>query len=255
MEYNLDLIEITENSVRHPWEIARARTLIDILKESPLKGNAIKILDIGCGDAFILGQLEDRFTIASYDGVDTSLSEVQMKKMSVPDKEIYFHRQYDLLKNCRPNLILMLDVLEHIDDDRAFLKEIVETYATPNTYFLITVPAFNFLFSSHDEFLGHYRRYTLKKIKNISLTNNLEIHFCGYAFSLLLPLRLISSILQKIFKRNITSQKGVGVWNHGKFLTKIIETLMIIDNDLSFRLTKIAITIPGLTAWVLCKKK
>ena len=57
------------------------------------------------------------------------------------------------------DLVLLMDVLEHMTDDVTLLREYVER-VTSGTRFLITVPAFGFLWSGHDEFLRHYRRYT-----------------------------------------------------------------------------------------------
>lgn len=57
------------------------------------------------------------------------------------------------------DLVLLMDVLEHVDDDVALLREYWEK-ARPGTTFVITVPAFEFLWSAHDDFLEHRRRYT-----------------------------------------------------------------------------------------------
>ena len=252
---NLDLREITNNTTRHPWEIARANFLINVLNKSPLTGNELNVLDIGCGDAYILGKLGERFTINSYSGLDTSLSESQIRMMSKPAQKIQFFNSHDLLKDCHPNLILLLDVIEHISDDQAFIKEIVDNYMGNNTYMLLTVPAFNLLFNSHDEFLGHCRRYTLKNLKEVIFINRLMCLFSGYAFLTLLPIRLVSSVYERIAKRSLTSKKGSGHWTYGRFLTNIVVTLLIIDNNIAFKLNKIGIILPGLTAWALCKKK
>ena len=251
----MDILEITQNTSRHPWEIARANSYIKILEKTSLKGTQLNVLDIGCGDAYILSKLGERFTINSYDGLDTSLSESQIRTMSKPDENIKFFNRPELLNNRHHNLILLLDVIEHISDDRAFLEEIINTYMADNTYMLLSVPAFNFLFNSHDEFLGHYRRYTLSALKKIIFTNQLVCLFSGYAFFSLLPIRMVSSGYERIVKRRLVTKKGIGNWKQGRLITKIIETILTIDNDIAFKLNKMAIILPGLTAWALCKKK
>ena len=60
-------------------------------------------------------------------------------------------------RGCR--VILLMDVLEHVDDDVGLLRAYAEP-ARPGTRFIVSVPAFSWLWSAHDEFLEHRRRYT-----------------------------------------------------------------------------------------------
>jgi hypothetical protein len=60
-------------------------------------------------------------------------------------------------------LFLLTDVLEHIEDDRATLGELVSA-ASPGCCFLLTVPADPSLWSEHDESFGHYRRYDVARL-------------------------------------------------------------------------------------------
>ena len=71
---------------------------------------------------------------------------------------------FETLKTRKYNLILLLDVLEHIEDDTSFLIEIIEDYMEFGGYCLITAPAFNCLFSSARSIFEHYRRYNQKEL-------------------------------------------------------------------------------------------
>ncbi len=64
------------------------------------------------------------------------------------------------------DLILVADVIEHVEDDMAILQYLSELL-NKNGQILITVPAFDFLFSNKDKVLLHYRRYTKKNMKKI----------------------------------------------------------------------------------------
>ena len=67
----------------------------------------------------------------------------------------------------KADIVLAMDVLEHIQDDYSTLKEWKNTLK-PNGLLLITVPAFQHLWSSHDIFLGHHRRYNKKDISDLA---------------------------------------------------------------------------------------
>jgi hypothetical protein len=86
--------------------------------------------------------------------------------------------------------VLMMDVLEHVDDDAGLLR--LYAGSTPaGTRFLITVPAFQWMWSGHDVFLEHRRRYTLKQVEDVVRRAGLvPLHACYY-YALPLPLAAI----------------------------------------------------------------
>ena len=73
-------------------------------------------------------------------------------------KPIAFRRAID---HCQADLVLAMDVIEHVEDDAALISAYCDL-APRGTRFIISVPAFNFLWSAHDIFLEHHRRYTLR---------------------------------------------------------------------------------------------
>ena len=82
--------------------------------------------------------------------------------------------------------VLMIDVIEHVDDDIALIRDYGDR-AAPGTKFLISVPAFQFLWSSHDEFLEHRRRYTLSSLKTSVTAAGLRPIKSRYFFGLIFP--------------------------------------------------------------------
>jgi hypothetical protein len=88
----------------------------------------------------------------------------------------------------------LFDVLEHIQDDLFFLKTI-NAYMQAEGSLFITVPAYRFLWSKEDVEAGHYRRYTLSKLKRTLENAGFKIEYSTYIFSfLILPIFLFRSI-------------------------------------------------------------
>jgi hypothetical protein len=84
------------------------------------------------------------------------------------------------------DLLLMMDVLEHVADDVALAREYVERIPS-GAHAIVTVPAFKWLWSGHDVFLEHYRRYTLPELENVLRSAGLRIEFGSYYYGAILP--------------------------------------------------------------------
>ena len=85
------------------------------------------------------------------------------------------------------SFILMMDVLEHLPDDGAFLADIRDRTEGRN-YFFATVPAFDSLWSSHDEFLGHYRRYSRNRLVDVLRRKGYVVERAYYLYASIFPL-------------------------------------------------------------------
>jgi 2-polyprenyl-3-methyl-5-hydroxy-6-metoxy-1,4-benzoquinol methylase len=181
----MDLKEMTDNSNRHPWELSRAKAVSEIL----LHKNIHSFADIGAGDAYFAKLLASnkKVVYAIDNGYPNDREEqdgvVLLNSLdSLPDKSV--------------DCCIMMDVLEHIEDDRAFLKQATNKLRD-NGVVMITVPAFQFLFSNHDVFVKHYRRYNSRQLKKLIKDCNLKIERMYYFYTLLLVARLLSNFLSK----------------------------------------------------------
>jgi 2-polyprenyl-3-methyl-5-hydroxy-6-metoxy-1,4-benzoquinol methylase len=92
----------------------------------------------------------------------------------------------------------LFDVVEHIENDQEFLKQIY-TYIKKDGCIYITVPAFNFLWSNEDKDAGHFRRYKLKEIEATLQQAGFAIEYSTYIFSILpLPVFLFRTLPSKL---------------------------------------------------------
>ena len=114
---------------------------------------------------------------------------IEVAPGSLPDDLPYADRKFDL--------ICLFDVLEHVERDQEALRILRERLA-PNGLLIITVPAYQWLYSSHDEQHHHYRRYTARQLRAVAEAAGLRPIRVGYYNTLLFPLALIRRLAEKL---------------------------------------------------------
>jgi SAM-dependent methyltransferase len=251
----MDLCEITDNAARHPWEISRVRALRTILTGGVKIDHNTTVLDVGCGDSYAARSIFTGIPVKSIDGIDINLSDDRVKEQRNLSIPITIHNSFDGLKRNSFTLILLLDVIEHLDDDESFLKDIVDRYLCQAGYALITVPAFSALFSSHDRFMKHRRRYDRPEFIDLLDRAGLMCVSHGYLFASLLPIRLLVTAKERFVSSSKSPPKGVGGWDYPSFITGVIVSLLNAENTFVITLNKFGIRLPGLSLWALCKKR
>lgn len=169
------------------------------------KGNALRsfigdirvdeILDVGAGSGVFSRRLLDDKICNRAVCIDPGYKEERTEIYN--NSEINFVRY---VNNISQRLILMMDVLEHVDDDIGMLREYSERMPKGGLV-LITVPAFQFIWSGHDIFLEHRRRYTKKSIESTVESAKLQIVRCRYFFGLLFPIVAAIRLLNRAMLR------------------------------------------------------
>ena len=233
----MDLSEVSNNQNRHPWELSRTRSILRILERMPMEGN---VLDIGCGDSYFDRRFAERFPSVQVYGVDINLQK------ELHDCNVHAVNSLEYLPKCKFNYILMMDVLEHIEDDAAYLTDILK-YLAPNGKVIITVPAFMKLYSLHDRELRHYRRYEHQSLLRVIEKSGLvEERWSYFYFSL---------IIGRLVTMNRT--ENLSGWNYTEtdLKTKIVLNVLNADFDILTFLSKCGIHLPGLSLLSVCKLK
>ena len=148
-----------------------------------LRGEAVgEVLDVGAGSGFFSRVLLDRTAAPASTCVDPNYDAESSEDHN--GKPIGFVRAVESFGG---NVVLMMDVLEHVPDDAALLRDYAAR-VQPGTRFLITVPAHKWMWSGHDVFLEHYRRYTLGDVEQLISRAGLTRVTTSYYFGLTLPL-------------------------------------------------------------------
>lgn len=152
------------------------------------------LLDVGAGSGFFSrALLADKDTVRAV-CIDPSYPE-EADDIS-HGKPILFRRS---ALDPNADLVLLIDVLEHVESD----VELLRHYANPaldGTHFLLSVPAFSLLWSDHDRFLGHYRRYTCRELCAVARAANLSVIRHSYYFGFVLPLAVMTRLTEKLIR-------------------------------------------------------
>ncbi|MBE9207298.1 class I SAM-dependent methyltransferase [Nostoc sp. LEGE 06077] len=217
---------------QHWWFVGRRRIVEELIHPLNLPKNA-KILEAGCGTGGNLTMLARYGEVAAMELDETACQLANERRVttvqqgSLPDK-IPFTSQYDL--------IVILDVLEHIDDDLSAL-EALSTRLKPNSWLLITVPAYQFLWSYHDEINYHKRRYTLKKLQRVVKQAGYSVCYGSYFNTWLFPLvagvRLLKNLLKLDKKADASSDLNLPAKPINKFLTFLFASERYLINRVS----------------------
>jgi SAM-dependent methyltransferase len=149
------LVELEGVVRRHPWWRARAALTLELLGQLGVKPPA-RVLDAGCGWGVTLEALERR----GYPSVGIDISRRTLERL---DRRGRLLIEADLTGSVVPDVelhdaVLALDVIEHIDDDRALLATLA-ALVRPGGIVIVSVPALPELFGEFDAIQGHRRRY------------------------------------------------------------------------------------------------
>jgi SAM-dependent methyltransferase len=201
----MDLKEL-ENGVNpeiHWYYQSKILPLISYTKKLLRNNIPLTIVDVGSGSGFFAISLEKKFP--------DQIKKVYLVDINYTVEEIAATRNAKIEKTLaipskiEDGLVILMDVLEHLEDDLKMLKEIKAASSGKNNHFFITVPAFNSLWSGHDDYLGHYRRYRIPMLRGVLSQANYNTKNAYYLYGSLFPMVWAARKLSKISKKEAES--------------------------------------------------
>ena len=169
----------------HFWFRARRR-LVEwmIARTFPCLGS---LLEVGCGTGFLLRDLRDRFPGAALAGCDILFDSLRYAQPHLPRVLVFQADAYRLPIERRFDVVIALDVIEHLDEDAAALREMFRV-VEPGGGLVLTVPQHQWLWNTTDEFSRHRRRYSRAELLAKIRAAGFELLRCTSFFTATLPL-------------------------------------------------------------------
>lgn len=172
----------------------------NLVKELLPKRKSLKILDIGCGTGKLMEELQPYGQIYGIDASSQAVSFCRRRHLQRVYQTVFPHHRH--LNHNRFDVIICLDVLEHIKDDGLAIRTINQLLR-PHGKLILTVPAYPWLFSYWDKISGHHRRYSAPQLLSILNHTGFKIIKISYLYSFLLPIAIpFRFIRNHLFKKS-----------------------------------------------------
>ena len=240
----MDLIERGAGGARHPWEVQRFEAYRRVLADHGAL-SARRVLDVGAGDGWfsemLVGALPPDAEVVCWD-INYDDNDLEPQGSGLVRTREQPSPGFDL--------ILALDVLEHVSDPERFVGDILAPLAEPGTPVLVAVPAHQRLFGAHDVALGHFRRYGRRELLS-QLEPWVGVIEHGSLFTSLLLPRAVTVLGERA--RGVDAaggdDHGVGGWNGGRVSTAVVNAALRTDARVGRALTRRGVPVPGLSSW------
>ena len=184
---------------RHYWWHRGKLNLIETMFNKYLGGSDLKSIEMGCGTGEVMDLAQKWGGIT---GVEISESAIEYCRGRGFNNLVLgdITRLSNDVLGTGYDLALSMDVLEHVQDDVVAMRKIHEILK-PGGYFFVSVPAYKFLWSNHDEALHHKRRYHSLEIKEKLKDSGFEVlqstHFVALLFFPIAFVRLMSNFVRR----------------------------------------------------------
>lgn len=234
--------EILGNKVAEHWYYrAKGDATLKLLSDVPVNC----IADVGAGSGYFSKLLLERGIGQEAICIDPAY-ECETEQ-TVNGRNLRFTPEPEI---SAADLVLMMDVLEHVDDDAALLKQ-YSHLLSKNGHLLVTVPAFNWLWSGHDEFLEHRRRYTRSNLSKILEKSGFDVLTSKYYYLSLLPIIVPIRVMDRLRLKLRSKPPKSSLKQHAKWINSLLTSVMVIERRLLFPFNNLA----GLTVFCLAKKR
>jgi 2-polyprenyl-3-methyl-5-hydroxy-6-metoxy-1,4-benzoquinol methylase len=209
----------------HWWFAARSEIVRQVIERYGNLNPGDTVLDIGCGTGAILKELSRKYNVV---GIDMSPLAIEYSKKRGLTNVFQMTVQEFPRDKFNVKAVLLLDVIEHIDDDLEVLRSAREIVGSEGRV-IITVPAYMWMWSSHDVVNHHKRRYTAKTLREVLAKAGLEPVKLTYYNTLLFPLAAVRKLIGKSKTINEASQ---AVDQPGGFINGIFKTIFASERNI-----------------------
>lgn len=199
--------EMAETEGRHWWFTGRRAILASLIGRLGLPREA-RIVEIGCGTGGNLEMLSAFGRVSALEtdagaraiAIEKTAGRFDIRPGACPRDIPFQPASYDL--------VCLFDVLEHIEEDVATLQA-VRGLLAPGGQAVVSVPAYRWLWSAHDEFLHHKRRYSAGELRGKIAAAGLRIRTFTYFNTLLFPLAAAARVKDRLLQKERASGTAV----------------------------------------------
>lgn len=173
----------------HWWFRAKRELLVQELRKAGATGKLA--VDAGCGTGEVVRALNGLpFETVLGSDVSEYALELVRKEADLPSPLLASEAEALPLRTGVATCLVSLDVVEHLDDDVAALREFGRV-VSPGGTIVVAVPAYAWAWSDHDVVLGHRRRYTRRSLLEVAAASGVVVERCTYYHSWLVPIALL----------------------------------------------------------------
>jgi 2-polyprenyl-3-methyl-5-hydroxy-6-metoxy-1,4-benzoquinol methylase len=222
------------------WFVARRKLISEVVKSLGKDPESTVLLDVGCGTGLNCSELSKYGKAFGADMSAEALSFGRSRKienlvLSKAEELQFADETFDVLT--------ALDVLEHTDNDLTVLTEMWRV-VKPGGTLVVTVPAYGFLWSEHDEALRHRRRYSAHELRNKLTNAGFEMQRSTYFITLMFFPIFFMRIWQNLTKKSLeakTSHVILPKWLNSLLIRMLdLERLYLRWSNLPFGVTILA---------------
>lgn len=183
-----------------------------------------KILDAGCGSGRNMVELARYGAVT---GIELSTASVEVARKRGAGEVLEGSVLEMPFADDTFELAVTLDVIEHLEDDLAALRELRRTIA-PGGALLVTVPAYQWLWSGHDVINHHHRRYTRRSLQQVAERAGWEQVRTTYFNSLLLPVAILLRVLDRFNKK--PTESSLDLWVPPEPVNRVLEVPLSLES-------------------------
>lgn len=242
----MDLSERGTATARHPWEVVRAEFFRDLIASRVDLPRVRDVVDVGAGDGWfaqeLVPMLDDAARVTCWDinySADDLVADLPTGVLRTATRP-----------SSRAELVTLLDVIEHVPDDRSFLRDEVAALLADDARLIVSVPAHPGLYSQHDAALHHERRYTRREFLG-RLGEVFTIVDAGSLFTSLLVPRVVEVAAERAGR--VSPERGIGGWQGGTAVTAAVTGALRLDARAGRLASRVGIPVPGLSLWAVCR--